>query len=415
MSVVLWVCAAAGVVAVVALSLALWALIHSYRSNSAKASRTDSKVTNRAASSTDPADVDHTERVPWMKVALMVFAYNEDVYLDEWVRHHVEVVGVDVIYFCDDESNDKTREVLQPWIDRGYVQYFHWSLEMAKYGGGLWSRNPDHNPYAALCRRLLGQHIWLAGIDTDEFVVVKHPSLSLRELLCRHTQTSDLVVMNWKVFGGQAHHLDPQCGVTQAFVRHYPADSERSRIVKSWINLYRWPHTHAANQPPRFTISHGPNRAHGIVYFDGSPAQMPYSPARWDEVCLFHYQYKSFQSFRQRKHQKLLERKNKHNAYPLSYYFRCACNSNAHASVDTTLLSPDRKGVPEPSRALEWEAFCDRLNLQPKSLANALTHLFDDSGRVHPEATFCTVSGCEDPQQPWDERWNCPSDTHDCT
>ena len=47
---------------------------------------------------------------------------NEGPYLKEWIEYH-KMLGVDRIFFYDNESSDNTQDVLSTYIDSGYVEY----------------------------------------------------------------------------------------------------------------------------------------------------------------------------------------------------------------------------------------------------------------------------------------------------
>jgi len=55
-------------------------------------------------------------------LAIAVIAKDEGRYIKEYIDFHL-MVGVDRIYFFDNESTDNTREVLKPYIDSGKVIY----------------------------------------------------------------------------------------------------------------------------------------------------------------------------------------------------------------------------------------------------------------------------------------------------
>lgn len=48
---------------------------------------------------------------------------NEGRYLDEWISYYI-YQGVEHFYLNDDESTDNTKEILKPYIDKGYVTVY---------------------------------------------------------------------------------------------------------------------------------------------------------------------------------------------------------------------------------------------------------------------------------------------------
>ena len=61
------------------------------------------------------------ERFPY-EIAMVSISKNEAPYIKEWIEFH-KLVGFTKFYFYDNESDDKTVEVLKPYIDSGLVEY----------------------------------------------------------------------------------------------------------------------------------------------------------------------------------------------------------------------------------------------------------------------------------------------------
>ncbi|CAM9684302.1 unnamed protein product, partial [Hapterophycus canaliculatus] len=57
-----------------------------------------------------------------LQVAICVRTKDFARFLPEWIAFHY-VLGVDEIGVYDDDSTDNTREVLQPFVDAGIVNY----------------------------------------------------------------------------------------------------------------------------------------------------------------------------------------------------------------------------------------------------------------------------------------------------
>lgn len=57
-------------------------------------------------------------------ISIAAISKNEGPYIKEWIEYH-KLVGVDRIYFYDNESQDNTKEVLKPYIEDGTVIYHY--------------------------------------------------------------------------------------------------------------------------------------------------------------------------------------------------------------------------------------------------------------------------------------------------
>ena len=96
---------------------------------------------------------------PDVYLAVCAIAKNEGPYFREWIEWHL-AQGVEKFYIYDNESTDGTREVLQPYIERGVVDYRYWPgyrRQLAAYDDCM-----DRYRFAAR---------WIAFIDLDEFIV----------------------------------------------------------------------------------------------------------------------------------------------------------------------------------------------------------------------------------------------------
>ncbi|MEM1283543.1 MAG: glycosyltransferase family 92 protein [Chlamydiota bacterium] len=106
--------------------------------------------------------------------ALAIFR-NDAPYLKEWIEYH-KLVGIEHFYLYNNLSNDGHIEVLQPYIDNGYVELIDWPYEHGK--DGHWTKI-QRNAYRHAIEGCSSETKWLAIIDTDEFIVPgEHKSLN---------------------------------------------------------------------------------------------------------------------------------------------------------------------------------------------------------------------------------------------
>ena len=90
---------------------------------------------------------DHTS--PKHYLAVCAIAKNEGPYFKEWLEWHRKQ-GVEKFYIYDNESTDCTKEVLQPYIESGLVEYTYFPgyrkqlVDIWKWGSkSTDSRNDD--------------------------------------------------------------------------------------------------------------------------------------------------------------------------------------------------------------------------------------------------------------------------------
>ena len=117
---------------------------------------------------------------------------NERNYLIEWIEFHKKV-GAQVIFLYDDRSDDNPKEVLQKYIDSGYVIYH----TADKYKLRFPHIKRVASDYSKLCK-------WVAFIDIDEFL---YPSSKIKKeniinILKEFDQENiKAIYVNWLCFG----------------------------------------------------------------------------------------------------------------------------------------------------------------------------------------------------------------------
>lgn len=166
---------------------------------------------------------DHT--LPEHFLSICAIAKNEGPYFEEWIKWHQQQ-GVEKFYIYDNESTDDTKDILEPYIKQGIVDYKYWPgyrQQLAAYDDCL-----EVNRFAS--------H-WIAFIDLDEFIVpVKDSSVS--EFLKRF-DTFAAVEINWLIYGsGGQEHKSPEA-VMERFKCHSNPDHRLNRQVKSIVNPRR--------------------------------------------------------------------------------------------------------------------------------------------------------------------------------
>ena len=130
---------------------------------------------------------------PQHYLTICAIAKNEGEYFKEWIEWHIKK-GVEKFYIYDNESTDKTQEVLQPFIDSGLVQ-LHYSEGKKKQTAAY-----DH-----CLERYRYDTRWIAFIDLDEFIVPLNKE-NIPEFL-RDFENYAAVEINWlcMVAGVQKH------------------------------------------------------------------------------------------------------------------------------------------------------------------------------------------------------------------
>lgn len=158
-----------------------------------------------------------------MKTTVCAIAKNEAPYLIEWVVYYRYVVGFDDIVIYQNDSTDRTADVLCSLEQQGLCRQIEWPTRHHP--------NPQYEAYAHALRYISG---WVGYFDLDEFLVLKEHS-SIQECI-RSLPQADSISFNWLVFGSS--HLETYAKelVTQRFTFCSQAEERANRNFKSIIN-----------------------------------------------------------------------------------------------------------------------------------------------------------------------------------
>jgi hypothetical protein len=149
-----------------------------------------------------------------MPNAVCVIVKNECKYILEWIAHHL-VIGFDAVIVLDNESTDKTAEILQSAASRAgqAVRYIFWPNR------GITTQNDG---YATVCNIYQDEFDWIGFFDIDEFLVPEQ-NLSVADWLKRDWPASApdaaAIGVNWLFFGSGGHVVNPGGLVLEAFQR----------------------------------------------------------------------------------------------------------------------------------------------------------------------------------------------------
>jgi len=145
---------------------------------------------------------------------------NEAEYMPEWLEYHL-LVGFEKFYVYDNESTDNIKQILQPYIDSGIVEYTYWpgtAMQMPAYHDCVERHKNDT--------------FWLAVIDIDEFVIAdcKNVATALHNF-----ENSAAIVLQWLIYGDSGIVNKEPGLVIERFKSHSRLDVS-TEMCKSIIN-----------------------------------------------------------------------------------------------------------------------------------------------------------------------------------
>jgi hypothetical protein len=146
-----------------------------------------------------------------LDLAAITMVRNEAPYLREWIEYH-RLIGVQKFYLYDNCSDDNIKEVLQPYINTGIVDYTYYPGEKAQVSG-----------FNDAIKRFKNEAKYIAIIDIDEFIVpvqqntiievindVRNNAKSRKKLFAG-------LVIKWVNYGFDGHYSKPDGLVIENF------------------------------------------------------------------------------------------------------------------------------------------------------------------------------------------------------
>lgn len=162
------------------------------------------------------------------EIAIVAIAKNEALYIREWLEYH-RIVGIQKFYFYDNESDDDTKQILQPYIDSGLVEYTYIKGKARQ----LDAYNEAIKKHKQECR-------WMAFIDLDEFIMPTEPFKSIAEIASRIVYNSKGgaagLGLNWAVYGSSNINDKPQGLVIDNFVNRAEITHWSCYMIKTICN-----------------------------------------------------------------------------------------------------------------------------------------------------------------------------------
>lgn len=162
----------------------------------------------------------------WYLSAVAIFK-DEARHLDEWLAF-CALEGIEHVLLYDHSSTDNPIEVLQPWIDSGFVELFDWPLPW-KGGAGAQTK-----AYLDALERLRGKSRWAAFIDIDEFLF-SPTGQKLPEVMERYEAHAGVIV-NWQCYGTSGHKSPPDGLTIESYTRRARTGWARNRRVKTIVD-----------------------------------------------------------------------------------------------------------------------------------------------------------------------------------
>ena len=212
----------------------------------------------------------------------MAIIKNEGPYLKEWIEYHC-IVGVEKFIIYDNESNDNTMEILQPYIDNNIVHYTWFPGYKMQY------KATNH-----AIKKWRNRIKYIAMIDADEFIVPVQND-TIMDVINDAESTAKLnkkrfigLVIKWVNYGFCGHYSKPAGLITENYKKSDGISKCHKTIINPQMVMHYQVHdgTYLLND---FGIDENGEEVTGFV----EP-----SKATVNKIRINHYWTKSYEEFK---------------------------------------------------------------------------------------------------------------------
>ena len=125
-----------------------------------------------------------------MKVCIIAIAKNENLYINEWIDHHLGI-GIDHIYVCD--NNDRGKESIKDVVNNKHVTIRNYKD----------INNIQPRAYTECFFLYRNQYDWMIFIDIDEFIILEDKYSNIKEFLSESIFNKvDIIRLYWRLYSG---------------------------------------------------------------------------------------------------------------------------------------------------------------------------------------------------------------------
>ncbi len=225
------------------------------------------------------------------KSAVVLIVKNEENSIRHWVEWHKNI-GFNSIIVFDDNSSDKTQEVLSELYSEGIVY-----LEPLVGDHHDWYYERQQRCYRKAIEKYCGSHEWMAFFDADEYLFLEN-NVTIEVFLSKF-EDAHAVAINWCNYGSSGHVLKSDKSPVEDYTWHSQTTSHVNRHVKTILRPQflgrKWHNVHSFDiDPNRYFLEDGSLVEWGpeIGIIDRNPS--------WQNAKLMHFQCRSMEDFVER-------------------------------------------------------------------------------------------------------------------
>ena len=115
-------------------------------------------------------------------LSMLTIVRDENDYIEEWIRYHIEDLGFDHFYIYDNESAVPVKDYLES------TNFKH--LEKITFVPWKTSASSQHDSHMDFLKNYRDETKWVFTADPDEYVIIKDKSKTLKEFLAENGEYS---------------------------------------------------------------------------------------------------------------------------------------------------------------------------------------------------------------------------------
>jgi hypothetical protein len=208
---------------------------------------------------------------------------NEEKYLKEWLEYH-KMLGVDHFYLYNNDSRDRTREVLAPYIKEGLVTLVDWPTRVPltpQQEKMLWPTMIQLPAYEHAAKYLaINDTKWLTVLDVDEFIVPVKAN-TIKEVLANCDEFPGIEMVTHYFDASRGNQFPKKNLIIQSVEFSSKPDKDLERETVKMIHkpdiytCYTWPpyKCHFAEGKEAEKISKGELRVNKYLHRSKGPLQ----------------------------------------------------------------------------------------------------------------------------------------------
>ena len=171
----------------------------------------------------------------FMSIVVM-FRYEDD-YIEEWLHYYI-MQGAEHFFMYSNHNTLKTLQILQPFIDKGYVTLIEWDNSVINNISES-KRRKRWNDYSKYSTQNLAfmdfvknhkhKTKWIIKVDIDEFIYSKDTELKIKDILnCTSKKYYAVPRIN---FGNNCHDKKPKGLIIENYTKSELNPSSRKPIA----------------------------------------------------------------------------------------------------------------------------------------------------------------------------------------